>query len=258
MGGLFLKYRQVTPDFNLVKKVPTAEAASLESVLKAHERPDTEYRPALTYFKDNSALGRIFGMGMSCAGTCQVIHPAGYVLSSYHQLEEYIRNPDQKAYFHDAIIKDSYPIEILAYSKSSDLALFKIETSYEYPVVYIAEKSPKGSVFTSFFDNIGAVKNQAMNVLSGNTSVATSAELELSICAGRVVSHSADGKYFTIQETPDVSIERGNSGSPVWNLDNELVGVSIEIDLQGNVIFAGTRNIRSLLETYVTACKRSP
>lgn len=139
-------------------------------------------------------------------GSGFVIDAEGYVITNNHVID----GADEiKVIFADG---ESLPAELIGRDSKTDLAVLKIESDKEFP-------------FVSFGDsNKARVGDWVMAI--GNPF-----GLGGTVTAGIISAINRDinaGPYDDFIQT-DASINRGNSGGPLFNLDGEVVGVNTAI-----------------------------
>lgn len=141
------------------------------------------------------------------AGSGVVVHPAGYVVTNSHVIRG-AQSITVKPFRHDA----RYPARVVADDPRGDLALLQIESRGRWPYVSL---SP------------------SRDILLGETAIAIGNPRGLgdSITVGVISAKNRftkvrDGRVVRNLIQTDASINTGNSGGPLLNLDGELIGIN--------------------------------
>ena len=139
-------------------------------------------------------------------GSGFIVDPSGYVVTNNHVIE----GADEiTVTLHDDTTLDAV---VLGWDAKTDLALLKVETDVDLPFVTFGNSDE-----TRVGDWVVAIGNPFG--LGGT------------VTAGIVSARSRDinaGPYDDFIQT-DASINRGNSGGPIFNLDGEVIGVNTAI-----------------------------
>lgn len=144
------------------------------------------------------------------AGSGVVVHPTGYVVTNSHVIRG-AQRITVRPFQH----KRRYPARVVADDPAGDLALLRIESTGRWPYISL---SP------------------SRDVLLGETAIAIGNPRGLgdSITVGVV---SAKNRFTKVRSgtvvrnliQTDASINTGNSGGPLLNLDGELIGINASI-----------------------------
>lgn len=143
---------------------------------------------------------------LAALGSGFVIDPAGYIVTNNHVIEEAdtitVTFPDG----------NKYEAELIGRDEKTDLALLKVETDSVLPYVQFGD-----SEIVRIGDWIVAIGNPF--------------GLEGTVTAGIVSGRSrriTDRPYDDYIQT-DASINKGNSGGPMFNMDGEVIGINTAI-----------------------------
>lgn len=142
-------------------------------------------------------------------GTGVVIDPRGYILTNHHVVEG-VRQINVT--FAD---RSSYVAQLVAFDRRTDLAVIKVSTGRDLPVIRIgtsADLMPAESVIA-----VGNAFGYENTVTVGIISA-----------LHRDVQVSDTQSYDDLIQT-DASINPGNSGGPLLNIDGEMIGVNVAV-----------------------------
>lgn len=202
---------------DLVEKLqPTVVNISTTQILDSHpmDQDDmTEFgippgSPFEQFFKDfmdkQKGLGR--KQKATALGSGFIVDPSGYIVTNYHVIQD---ADEITVILHD---DTNLPAKVVGRDKKTDLALLKIEYKKPLPAVTWgdSDKVRVGDWIIAIGDPYGL----------GGT-----------VTAGIISARSRDinsGPYDEYLQT-DASINRGNSGGPMFNMEGEVVGVNTAI-----------------------------
>ena len=139
-------------------------------------------------------------------GSGFIIDPAGYVVTNNHVIED---ADEIEVLTHD---NRKLPAKIIGRDEKTDLALLKVETDTPLPAV-------------SWGDS------EALRIGDWILAIGNPFGLGGTVTAGIVSARQRDinsGPYDDYIQT-DASINRGNSGGPMFNLDGQVVGINTAI-----------------------------
>jgi len=146
-------------------------------------------------------------------GSGFIIDKAGFIVTNNHVVE----NADQiKVILSD---EKEYDAEIIGRDENTDLALIKIKSSKNLPVVKFGD-------------------SDALKVGQWVIAIGSPFGLDYTVTAGIVSAKSRDirlGPYDDFIQT-DASINPGNSGGPLVNMNGEIVGINTAISASGQGI----------------------
>ncbi|MGD9638030.1 MAG: DegQ family serine endoprotease [Alphaproteobacteria bacterium] len=165
--------------------------------------------PLEEFFKDffeKGAPGMPKGGKVTSLGSGFVIDESGLILTNYHVVE---KAEKISVIFDD---KTSVDAELLARDKKTDIALLKIKTDKKlHPVVF--------------------GDSDAMRIGDWILAIGNPFGLGNTVTAGIISARGRDiqtGPYDDYLQT-DASINRGNSGGPMFNINGEVVGINTAI-----------------------------
>jgi serine protease Do len=139
-------------------------------------------------------------------GSGFIIDKSGIVVTNYHVIAE----ADEITVILDD--NTSYPAKLIGHDKKTDLAVLKFKTEVDLPAV------PWGD-------------SEASRVGDWVLAIGNPFGLGGSVTAGIISARGRNinaGPYDNFIQT-DASINRGNSGGPMFNLDGEVVGINTAI-----------------------------
>ena len=139
-------------------------------------------------------------------GSGFVIDPSGYVVTNNHVISE---ADEITVIFQD---DTEYEAVLIGVDVKTDLALLKIETESPLPVVTFGD-------------------SEVMRVGDWVLAIGNPFGLGNSVTTGIISARARDinaGPYDNFIQT-DASINRGNSGGPLFNLDGEVIGINTAI-----------------------------
>jgi len=139
-------------------------------------------------------------------GSGFVVDPTGYVITNNHVIE----GADEiKVVFEDGA---TYPAKLIGRDAKTDLAVLKIDSEEDFPFVPFGDSSR-----SRVGDWVMAIGNPFG--LGGTVTAGIISAINRDINAG---------PYDDFIQT-DASINRGNSGGPLFNMDGEVIGVNAAI-----------------------------
>lgn len=137
-------------------------------------------------------------------GTGFVISEDGYIVSNYHVVEG--ASQLQVITVHDQL----YNAQLIGYDATNDVSLLKIEAT--------------GLTYVTIGDSDAlAVGDQVVAI--GNALGELTATLTVGYVSGKDRIVSTDGTAINMLQT-DASINSGNSGGPLFNMNGEVVGIT--------------------------------
>lgn len=164
--------------------------------------------PFEQFFKDfmDKQKGQARKQKATALGSGFIVDPSGYIVTNYHVIQD---ADEIKVILHD---DTNLPAKVVGRDKKTDLALLKVEYKKPLPAVTWgdSDKVRVGDWIIAIGDPYGL----------GGT-----------VTAGIISARSRDinsGPYDEYLQT-DASINRGNSGGPMFNMDGEVVGVNTAI-----------------------------
>lgn len=183
--------------------------------------------------------------------TALMLNSAGFFIANYHTLKSALeKNSLDFGVLYDPPNKKAGVIKVLSYSKRFDIALgrFPVMGNYKQDPIVISRAEPERFdwVYIIKFNRKDIVKTKLQNQILENCSFLTSRDrrieelrcnrefnvsvedLELEADFGRVVdvgvenAEKVNGVYYV-----EPSIMGGDSGSPVYGLNGELIGICV-------------------------------
>jgi serine protease Do len=148
-------------------------------------------------------------------GSGFIVDPAGYIVTNYHVIEDskeievtLTENISIEPYFKNTLFK----AEVVGVDPQTDLALLKIESKTPLPFVKFADsnKARVGNIIITIGNPFALGRSVSAGIIS-----AKHQELEINLMNDFLQT--------------DASINRGNSGGPMFNLDGEVIGVNTAI-----------------------------
>ena len=194
-------------------------------------------------------LGRLFMFSepFSGSGSGVVIRKTGFIITNYHVVRD-----AQKILvnFADEYDDKTYTATLVSFEVKEDLALLKIQGEREFetiPLGHSHDLMPGETVVA-----IGNPAGQTISVTSG-------------IISGlhrNVPVPQQDGSILEFPEMiqTDASINFGNSGGPLLNINGELIGINSAMNVRAqNIGFAiPVDRVRSVLENQLLSPETAP
>jgi len=142
-------------------------------------------------------------------GTGVVIDQRGYIVTNYHVIEG-VRRIQVTMYD-----KSQYVASIVAHDTQTDLAVIKINTGKELPVINSGTSADlmHGETVIAVGNAFGYRHTVTKGIVSA---------------LHRSVQVSDDQMYHDLIQT-DASINPGNSGGPLLNIDGEMIGINVAV-----------------------------
>lgn len=157
-------------------------------------------------------------------GTGFIVSKDGLVLTNRHVVS--IEDADYTVLTNDG---RKFPATVLAIDPGQDLAIIKIESKENFPIVSLgnSDNLEIGQTVIAIGNSLGEFRNTvSVGVISG---------------LGRTVTASGGGIVETLTDIiqTDAAINKGNSGGPLLNLKGEVIGVNTAMALGAeNIGFA--------------------
>jgi S1-C subfamily serine protease len=169
-------------------------------------------------------LGRIFtiktGVG---AGSGVVIMKEGFIITNNHVVEG---ARTIKVSFDKRFDENEYDAEVISAVKQEDLALLRIRGEREFPTIPLGTSSDLmiGETVIAIGNPYGQTHTVSQGIISG---------------LHRDVNIPTSGLHFDDLIQTDASINFGNSGGPLLNINGELIGINSAMNAQAqNIGFA--------------------
>ncbi|HUR27175.1 MAG TPA: trypsin-like peptidase domain-containing protein [Planctomycetota bacterium] len=205
-----------------VAQTPTRE----EQALKARITPEVmvvkEASPAVVYIVSSgrTTVGYdIFNrpvqqMGSS-AGTGVMVDEEGFLVTNYHVVENANGREGGKleVQFDSSVDPKTYEAQLVSYVPEEDLALLKISGDRKFPTVKMGT-----SVDLLIGERVIAIGNPFQQKLSVSSGIISGLHRQLDVPKSNL-------KFNDLIQT-DASINHGNSGGPLLNINAELIGIN--------------------------------
>ncbi|MHC4441059.1 MAG: S1C family serine protease [Planctomycetota bacterium] len=142
-------------------------------------------------------------------GSGFVIHPEGYVVTNAHVVQQAVQ---LKIIFSD---KTEYEAEQVAVDEKNDLAVLKIKDRQSFPAIKLGQSNDlmTGETVIAIGNPLGYQHTVTDGIISA---------------INRTLAVSDDFSYKGLIQT-NASINRGNSGGPLFNVLGELIGINTAI-----------------------------
>jgi serine protease Do len=157
------------------------------------------------------------------SGSGVVILKEGFIITNYHVVKgaKTIQVSFDKQYD-----SDEYPATVVSFVEQEDLALLKINRTSDFPTIPLGTSSDlmPGETVVAIGNPYGQTYTVSTGIVSG---------------LHRNVQMPAEGLAFDDLIQTDASINFGNSGGPLLNINGELIGINSAINAQAqNIGFA--------------------
>jgi S1-C subfamily serine protease len=176
------------------------------------------------YQNFQNPFGQIFtrktGAG---AGSGVVIMKEGFIITNYHVVEG---ATNITVSFDKRFDESDYKAEVLSAVKQEDLALLRIRGEREFPTIPMGTSSDLmiGEPVIAIGNPYGQTHTVSQGIISG---------------LHRDVNIPNNGLHFDDLIQTDASINFGNSGGPLLNINGELIGINSAMNAQAqNIGFA--------------------
>jgi serine protease Do len=149
------------------------------------------------------------GVRPTSAGSGFIISPEGHIVTNYHVID------DAEKITVTLANNKKYEAKIIGKDSRTDLALIKIDTKFKLPFVKFGDSD--ASRVGDFVIAIGNPFGLGSTVTAGIIS-----------SQARDIHTSSDNIIDNFIQT-DASINRGNSGGPMFNMNGEVIGINVAI-----------------------------
>jgi serine protease Do len=181
--------------------------------------------PAVVYIatdKQVNVLGP-FEQHISGAGSGVVIMKEGFIITNYHVIKD-----AQKiaVYFNSQLDDPPYPADVVSFVPQEDLALIKIRCDRDCPTIPLGTSADlmPGETVIAIGNPVGQTHTVSQGIISGLHRNVQIRELHL--------------QFSDLIQT-DASINSGNSGGPLLNINGEMVGLNSAMMIGAqNIAFA--------------------
>lgn len=176
------------------------------------------------YTKDvQDIFGRIFARQFSGSGSGVVILKEGFIITNYHVVRDAQRITVS---FDKQYDDEEYPAQLISFVEREDLALLKINREKDFPVIPLGSSSDlmPGETVVAIGNPYGQTNTVSTGIISG---------------LHRNVKIPNGNLDFDDLIQTDASINFGNSGGPLLNINGDLIGINSAINAQAqNIGFA--------------------
>lgn len=142
-------------------------------------------------------------------GSGFVLHPEGYVVTNAHVIQQ---ASEQKVVFAD---KTEFEAERVAVDEKHDLAILRIKSDRTFPALALGRSDD-----LMIGETVIAIGNPLGYNHTVTTGIVSATDRQLPVTENTVYEH-------LIQT--DASINRGNSGGPLLNINGELIGINTAV-----------------------------
>lgn len=178
--------------------------------------------------------GRLFPKAFSGSGSGVVIRKEGFIITNYHVVRDAKRI---SVSFDKQYDTDEYPAVLVSFVEEEDLALLKINRASDFPTIPLGTSADlmTGETVIAIGNPYGQTNTVSTGIVSG---------------LHRNVQIPSEGLAFDDLIQTDASINFGNSGGPLLNINGELVGINSAVNQQAqNIGFAiPVDRVKSVLE----------
>lgn len=200
--------------------------------------------PAVVYIETNAVRQRPTFWGMTDEqvqglGSGMVIRDEGFIVTNYHV----VRNAETiRVSFRDDVDPRQYQAEVVSFVQEQDLALLKIrgEEGQRFPTVPLGTSGDLmiGEKVIAIGNPFGHTHTVSVGIISG-------LHRDVNVSNGNNTQLHFDDLIQT-----DASINQGNSGGPLLNINGELIGINSAVNVRAeNIGFAiPVDRVRQVLE----------
>lgn len=189
-------------------------------------------RPAVVSIQTNApateirTLEQLFrggGRGGGASGSGAVIFEDGYIVTNFHVVSAARENGRIVVRFDPADDPEPYEARLISFVEEEDLALIKIDGPKPFPTIPLCASDP---ILGETVIAIGNPFGQSHTVSTG-------------IISGMHRNIQASGRVFENLIQTDASINLGNSGGPLLNVNGEIIGLNTAMNMAAeNIGFA--------------------
>lgn len=168
-------------------------------------------------------FGRLIAQRFSGSGSGVVVKKQGFIITNYHVVK------DAKTItvsFDQQFDTEEYKADLVSFVEQEDLALLKITRDKEFPTIPLGTSSDLmlGETVVAIGNPVGQTNTATQGIISG---------------LHRNVQIPGAGLEFGDLIQTDASINFGNSGGPLLNINGELIGINSAMNVQAqNIGFA--------------------
>ncbi len=188
-----------------------AESARNTPIVQAIQKAE----PAVVNIQGNKTITNSTASGQSTRqevngmGTGVIIDRRGYIVTNYHVVDDVARIEVTMADGSSAIAK------LINYDPETDLALIKIPTSRDLPVISVgkSESLLRGETVIAIGNPFGYQNSVTVGIISA---------------LHRDIPVNGSQQYNDLIQT-NADINPGNSGGPLLNIDGEVIGINVAV-----------------------------
>jgi serine protease Do len=194
--------------------------------------------------------GRLFGYSkeqFGGQGSGVVIRKEGFIITNYHVVED---AKEILVTFAEDYDDATYKAALVSYDEKEDLALLKIQRDREFETIPMGRSNDlmAGETVIAIGNPYGQTLSVTQGIISG-----LHRNVQIPQQSGRILE-------FPEMIQTDASINRGNSGGPLLNINGELIGINSAMNVQAqNIGFAiPVDRVRSVLENQLLSPETAP
>jgi serine protease Do len=189
-------------------------------------------------------FGRIFSQQLSGQGSGVVILKEGFIITNYHVVKGAQRI---QVTFDKRFDEQEYPAQLVSFVEQEDLALLKITRARDFPTIPLGTSSDLmvGETVVAIGNPYGQMHTATDGIISG-----LHRDVEIP---------SASLDFSDLIQT-SASIDPGNSGGPLLNINGELIGINSAMNVQAkNMGFAiPVDRVKAVLEDQLLSPDTAP
>ncbi|MEO6711509.1 MAG: trypsin-like peptidase domain-containing protein, partial [Planctomycetota bacterium] len=202
-----------------------AQSPSADEAYKRRVTPEAlvvkESSPAVVYIVSSGYVmsydlwGRPTKQPNRSAGTGVMVDPEGFLVTNFHVVANAagIDGGSLEVQFDSDVDAKTYPAQLVSYVQQEDLALLKIQGDRKFPTVKMGS-----SLDLIIGERVVAIGNPFQQKLSVSAGIISGLHRQLSV--------PGSGLEFNDLIQTDASINHGNSGGPLLNINGELIGIN--------------------------------
>jgi len=236
--------RGLSPEERFARRVTPEHLVALKA------RPAVVYIETDTMVEQRDFWGRLISRRSMPygSGSGAVIRPEGFIVTNYHV----VANAQKiTVHFDKSLDPKSYEAEVVSFEQEEDLALLKIRgpAGVEFPTVHLGTSSDLmiGERVIAIGNPYGHTHTVSVGIISG-----LHRDVTIQDQNQRTTLHFDD----LIQT--DASINIGNSGGPLLNINGELIGINNAVNARAeNIGFAiPVDRVKTVLERQLVSPDR--
>ncbi len=177
--------------------------------------PAVVYIVSTGYTTGFNIFNEAFRQENSTAGTGVMVDPEGFLVTNFHVVAN-AAGPDGgklQVQFDSAVDSKTYEAQLVSYAEHEDLALLKISGNRKFLAVTMGSSSD-----LMIGEHVIAIGNPFQQKLSVSAGIISGLHRQLDV--------PGSGLKFNDLIQTDASINHGNSGGPLLNINCELIGIN--------------------------------